>query len=64
VIDKNVTVSVPYGTLRHCIKTEEFTPLEPDGLENKWYCRGVGIAREHDVRGGDVTTALTAIVQR
>jgi hypothetical protein len=64
VVDKNVTVTVPYGTLRHCIKTAEFTPLEPDVLENKWYCPGVGIARERDVRGGDERTALTAIVQR
>jgi len=64
VVDKNVTVTVPYGTLRHCIKTAEFTPLEPDVLENKWYCPGIGIAREQDVRGGNVTTALTAIVQR
>jgi hypothetical protein len=64
VVDKNVTATVPYGTLRHCIKTAEFTPLEPDVLENKWYCPGIGIAREQDVRGGNVTTALTAIVQR
>ena len=64
VVDKNVTVTVPYGTLRHCVKTEEFTPLEPDVLENKWYCPGVGITRERDVRGGNVTTLLTTIVQR
>jgi len=64
VVDKNVTVTVPYGTLRHCIKTAEFTPLEPDALENKWYCPGVGVTRERDVRGGDVETSLTAIVQR
>ena len=64
VVDKNVTVTVPYGTLRHCIKTEETTPLEPDVLENKWYCPGVGIARERDVRGGNVTTLLPTIVQR
>ena len=64
VVDKNVTVTVPAGTFRHCIKTEEFTPLEPDLLENKFYCRGVGIARERDLRGGTGRTALTRIVQR
>jgi hypothetical protein len=64
VVDKNVTVTVPAGTFRHCIKTAEFTPLEPDVLENKWYCRGVGITRERDVRGGTVQTALARIVQR
>ena len=64
VVDKNVTLAVPYGTLDHCIKTEEFTPLEPDVLENKWYCPGIGITREADVRGGSVRTALVRIVQR
>jgi hypothetical protein len=64
VVDKNVTVTVPYGTFRHCIKTEEFTPLEPEVLENKWYCPGVGIARERDVKGGTARTALARIVQR
>ena len=64
VVDKNVTVMVPAGTFRHCIKTEEFTPLEPEVLENKWYCPGVGIARERDVRGGSVSTALVRIVDR
>ena len=64
VVDKNVTVTVPYGTFRHCIKTAEFTPLEPDVLENKWYCPGAGITREADVKGGAVRTALARIVQR
>ena len=64
VVDKNVTVTVPYGTLRHCIKTDEFTPLEPDLLENKFYCPGIGITRERDLRGGTGRTALARIVQR
>ena len=64
VVDLNVTVTVPYGTFRHCIKTEDFTPLEPGALENKFYCRGVGVVRERDVRGGTVSTALARIVSR
>jgi hypothetical protein len=64
VVDKQVALDVPYGSLRHCIRTTEFTPLEPDVLENKWYCPGVGIAKEREVRGGSGGTELTAIVQR
>jgi hypothetical protein len=64
VVARNVTVTVPAGTFHRCIKTAEFTPLEPDVLENKWYCPGVGITRERDVRGGTVSTALVRIVQR
>jgi hypothetical protein len=64
VLDRNVMVAVPYGTFRHCLETEDFTPLEPGALEQKFYCRGVGVVSERDVRGGTVHTALTRIVSR
>jgi hypothetical protein len=64
VVDKNVTVTVPAGTFRHCIRSAEFTPLEPNLLENKWYCPGVGITRERDLRGGTGRTALVRIEPR
>ena len=62
VIDLNATITVPYGTFTHCLKQEEFTPLEPDALENKFYCPGVGIVKELDVKGGTVNTGLTTII--
>ena len=49
VLDLDATVTVPFGTLSHCLKTAEFTPLEPDALENKFYCPGIGIVSELDV---------------
>jgi hypothetical protein len=63
-VNLDVTVTVPYGTFHHCMKSEEFTPLEPDLLENKYYCPGIGITRERDVRGGTGRTALARIGQR
>jgi len=62
VLDLNATITVPYGTFTHCLKQEEFTPLEPDALENKYYCPGVGIVNELDVKGGTVNTGLTRII--
>ena len=64
IIGLDATVTAPYGTVRHCIKTAEFTDLEPDAVEYKLYCPGIGITRERDVRGGTVQTALTRIVSR
>jgi hypothetical protein len=64
IVSMRATVTVPFGTFHNCIKTEEFTPLEPDVLENKWYCAGLGIVRERDAKGGSVSTALTNVVQR
>ncbi|MEZ5935242.1 MAG: hypothetical protein R3F54_25605 [Alphaproteobacteria bacterium] len=36
-----------------CIKTEEFTPIEPDVLENKFYAPGIGFMLEVDPESGD-----------
>ena len=53
VINLNSTVRVPAGTFRHCLKTEETTPLETSLLENKYYATGVGNVLTVDVRNGD-----------
>jgi hypothetical protein len=36
-----------------CVVTEDFTPIEPDALERKYYARGVGLFAEVDVESGD-----------
>lgn len=38
----NSSINVPVGKFHRCLKTKETTPLEPDLLEDKYYCRGVG----------------------
>lgn len=43
------TVTVPAGTFRHCLKTPESTPLEPDLREVKWYAPGVGLILTRDL---------------
>lgn len=45
-------VEVPYGAFDGCLQTEDTTPLEPDVLENKYYCRGVGPVLAVDLSGG------------
>jgi hypothetical protein len=40
------TVTVPSGTYTGCMKTREFTPLEPGIEEFKWHCPGVGLVKE------------------
>jgi len=36
-------VSVPYGNFNNALKTFDFTPLEPELRENKYYVPGVGL---------------------
>ena len=61
VLDLDATVTAPYGTLHHCLKQAEFTTLEPGALEYKYYCPGIGVVRERDVRGGTANTGLVAV---
>ena len=42
-----------------CVRTEAWSGLEPDVLENKWYCPDVGVVREETVRGGTEVVELT-----
>ncbi len=36
------TVTVPHGTFANCLKTRDFTPLEPGVAERKYYAPGIG----------------------
>jgi len=48
----NEKVCVPFGCFTHVLKTKNFTPLEPDVVENKFYAPGVGVIKEVTVKGG------------
>jgi hypothetical protein len=47
------SVTVPFGTFNNCLKTADFTPLEPDVLEHKFYAPGMGLVLELDPESGD-----------
>ena len=42
IIALNETVTVPAGTYTKCLKTEDFTPIDPDNTEFKYYAPGIG----------------------
>ena len=39
------SVTTPFGTFNNCIKTRNFTELEPGVEENKWYAPTVGLVK-------------------
>jgi hypothetical protein len=51
ILDLNARVSVPYVTSHHALRTREWTPLEPNVVDNKYYVHGIGTVREIAVRG-------------
>lgn len=51
----------PAGSFRALLVVEEWTPLEPDVVERKYYKAGVGTVKEEMVRGGTEVVLLTRI---
>jgi hypothetical protein len=49
------SVTVPYGSFTDCLKTKEFSPLEPGVVECKWYAPGVGNVVDADIKLVSVT---------
>lgn len=44
-----LTVTIPLNTYNNCIKTRNFTRLEPTLNENKYYAPGIGLVKEENV---------------
>ena len=58
VVDRGLDITVPYGSFHDCIKTVEWTRLEPGIKEAKFYCPGVGFVRATDVQGPETRLVL------
>ena len=61
VLDLNSKVTVPYGSYSHALRTREWTPLEPDVVDNKYYARGIGEVFEGTVKGGNERFRLVSV---
>jgi len=60
VVQRNARTRVPYGHLRHVVRTFEWSRLEPHVVSAKFYGLGLGIVRERDVAGGNETFVLVS----
>lgn len=52
VVSLNASATVPYGSFNGCLQTHDFTRLEPDANEDKYYCPGVGLVLEEAAGDG------------
>jgi hypothetical protein len=62
VTDRSAAVTVPYGSFRHALRTEETNALEPGVVDNKYYVRGIGEVAELAVRGPREEFKLVEII--
>ena len=62
VIDRSAAVTVPFGSFRHALRTEETNALEPNVVDNKYYRKGIGEVAELSVKGPRETLELVEII--
>jgi hypothetical protein len=58
VLDLSSSVTVPFRSFTGVMQTKEWTPLEPDVLDNKYYVKGIGTVKEIAVKGGQEELVL------
>ena len=51
VLSRDESTTVPYGSFDHVLMTNEWTPLEPNIAEHKYYAAGVGNVLEVATKG-------------
>ena len=61
VLSLDKSACVPYGCFNHLLLTKEWTPLEPDVVEHKYYAKNIGFIREVVVKGGKERSELVRI---
>jgi hypothetical protein len=61
VLSTNESLTLPTGKYEGCIKTKEWTRLEPSVAENKVFCPEVGLAQATTVEGGSDFSQLVGI---
>ena len=59
VVELGATSDTPAGQYADVLVTEDWTPLEPDIAERKFYAPGIGLVMERQVRGGQAMNDLT-----
>jgi len=61
LIDINSTVTVAYGTFKHCVHTQEFSRLEAGVIDNKYYARDIGEIKQVTTKGAKEFQQLVSI---
>jgi hypothetical protein len=60
----DASTTVPYGSFDHVLVTREWTPLEPNIAEHKYYAAGVGNLLEVSVKGPQERLELVDVKSR
>ena len=53
VLSLTASTTTPYAAFTNCVMTKDFSGLEPDAVEHKYYANGVGIVESVDIESGE-----------
>jgi hypothetical protein len=54
-------ITIPYSSFQGCVRTKDWTDLEPEVVENKTFCSGAGQVLAVTVQGGEEREELVAV---
>jgi hypothetical protein len=60
VVRLGASQTVPYRSFDGLLVTQDWTPLEPEVVEEKYYAKGVGLVLETTIRGGSDRNELVS----
>jgi len=60
------TIKTAYGSYQHCVKTKDWSAVEPGVIENKYYCQdnSSNVVSIKTVQGGNEYSELASITQK
>jgi hypothetical protein len=61
VLDLSASVDVPYVSSDEALQTEEWTRLDPEAIDNKYFVRDIGMVLDVAVQGGDDFLELVSV---
>jgi hypothetical protein len=61
IVDLNASVRTQFVSSDEALKTEEYSLLEPDVLDNKYYVKDIGLVREETIQGGNDALSLVSV---
>ncbi|MGH9186574.1 MAG: hypothetical protein ACRD0U_12280 [Acidimicrobiales bacterium] len=61
VLSLDERASVPFGSFDGVLMTADYTPLEPDVVEHKYYAVDIGLVLEVKVEGGSGRVELVEL---
>jgi hypothetical protein len=61
VVRRRASLQVPYGRVKGVVLTLEWTRLEPNVVDKKFYGKGIGIVREASMAGAKETATLVRV---